>query len=72
MRTKVGIGPKSLCYGFLNEIVDLHVEMGVPKFVGSDVPNSMKDIRNFVNNVPRVQKCIPKWGSAPNHFLMGF
>ena len=39
--------------------------MGVPKAIGSNVPNLMKD-------VPRVQKCISRWGSAPNHFLMGF
>ena len=32
--------------------------MGVPKAIGSDVP--------------RVQKCISRWGSAPNLFLMGF
>ena len=31
----------------------------------------MKDVPDFVNDVPRVPKCIPRWGSAPNHFLMG-
>ena len=31
----------------------------------------MKDVPNFVKNVPRVPKCVPRWGSAPNHFLMG-
>ena len=46
--------------------------MGVPEFVGWDVPNLMKDVPNFVkDDVPRVQKCILKWGSDPNHFLMG-
>ena len=50
----------------------IHVEMGVSKFVGSDVPNLMKDVPNFVNDIPKVQKCFPKWGSAPNHFVMGF
>ena len=39
--------------------------MGVSESVESDVPNLMKD-------VPRVQKCVPKWGSTPNHFVMGF
>ena len=39
--------------------------MGVPKAIGSDVPN-------FVKDVPKVPKCVPRWGSAPNHFLMGF
>ena len=39
--------------------------MGVPEEIGSDVPN-------FVKDVLRVQKCVPKWGSTPNHFVMGF
>ena len=53
--------------------------MGVPKSVKLDVPNLMKDvpnlmkgIPNFVKDVPRVRKCVPKWGSTPNHFVMGF
>ena len=46
--------------------------MGVPKTIGSDVPNLMKDVPNFVKDVPRVPKCVQMWGSAPNHFLMGF
>ena len=31
----------------------------------------MKDVPNFVNDVPSVPKCVPRWGSAPNDFLMG-
>ena len=53
--------------------------MGVSKSIGSDVPNLMKDVPNLIKNVPnfvmdvpRVPKCEPKWGSAPNHFVMGF
>ena len=53
--------------------------MGVSESVGSDVPtlmknvpNFVKDVPNFVNDVPRVQKCSSKWGSTPNHFVMGF
>ena len=46
--------------------------MGVPEALGSDVPNLMKDVPNFVKDVPTVQKCVLKWGSAPNHFVMGF
>ena len=46
--------------------------MGVPESLDSDVPNLMKDVPNFVKNVPRVRKCVPKWGSTPNHFVMGF
>ena len=45
--------------------------MGVPKSVGSDVPNLMKDVSNFVKDVPKVSKCDSKWGSAPDHFVMG-
>ena len=46
--------------------------MGVAKAIVSDVPNLMKVVPNFVKDVPRVPKCIPRWGSTPNHFLMGF
>ena len=46
--------------------------MGVPKSVGSDVLNFVKDVPNFVKDVPRVLKCDPKWGSAPNNFVMSF
>ena len=46
--------------------------MGVPEVIGSDLPNLMKDVPDFVNDVPRVPKCVPRWGSAPDHFLMGF
>ena len=52
--------------------------MRVPEAIGWDVPNLMKnvpnlmkDVPNFVKDVPRVSKCVPKWGSTPNHFLMG-
>ena len=39
--------------------------------IGSDVSNLMNDVPNFVKDIPMVPKCIPKWGLAPNHFLMG-
>ena len=52
--------------------------MGDPEAIGSDVPNLMKDVPNFMNDVPnfvkdvlRVPKCVLRWGSTPNHFLMG-
>ena len=32
----------------------------------------MKDVPNFGHDIPRVLKCVPRWGSTPNHFLMGF
>ena len=41
----------------------IHVQMGVSKAIGSDVPNLTKDVPNFVKDV--------RWGSTPNHFLMG-
>ena len=46
--------------------------MGVPKAIGWDVPNFIMDVPNFVKDVPRVPKCVLRWGSTPNHFLMGF
>ena len=53
--------------------------MGVSESIGSDVPNLMKDVPNlikdvpnFVKDIPRAPKCNLKWGSAPNHFVMGF
>ena len=42
----------------------ISVEMGVPKAIGSDVPN-------FVKHVPNFPKRVSRWGSATNHFLMG-
>ena len=52
--------------------------MGVLEAIGSNVPNLMKDVLNFMKDVPnfvkdvqRVPKCISRWGSAPNNFLMG-
>ena len=38
--------------------------MGFTKAIGSDVPNFGKDVL-------MVQKCVPRWGSTPDHFLMG-
>ena len=46
--------------------------MGFPEVIGSDVPNLTKNVPKFENDVPMVPKCIPRWGLAPNHFLMGF
>ena len=59
--------------------MDHHVHIGVPKAIGSnvpnlikDVPNLMKDIPNVLNDVPnvlkdvpRIPKCVMRWGSAP-------
>ena len=78
MHSEVGIRPQSLFYGFLNQIMNHPCldsgprsdRIGCTKF--NDVPNFVKDVPNFVNDVPMVQKCVPKWGSTPNHFVMGF
>ena len=67
-----GSTPNHFLMGFKMKSWTIDVQMGVPEAVGSDVPNIMKDVPNFVNDVPRVPKCVPRWGSAPNHFLMGF
>ena len=32
----------------------------------------MKDVPNFVKDIPRVRKCVPKWGSTPNNIVMDF
>ena len=45
--------------------------MKVLETIRSDVPNLIKDVPNFVKDVSRVPKCVPRWGSAPKHFLMG-
>ena len=45
--------------------------MGDPKIIGSDVSNLINDLSNFVKDAPSVPKCIPRWGSTPNHFLIG-
>ena len=50
----------------------IHIQMGVLEAIGSDIPNFMKDVLNFVNDVPRVPKCVSRWGLDPKHFLMGF
>ena len=76
---KWGSTPNHFVMGFSKKLQTIHVEMGVSESLGSDVPNLMKDVPNFVkdvpnfvNDVPKVQKCFSKWGSTPNHFVMGF
>ena len=44
VRSEVGIGPQSLSYRFLNEIMDHPCSDGVPEAIGSDVPNVIKDV----------------------------
>ena len=42
------------------------------QFFFKDVPNFVKNILNFVNDVPRGPKSISKWGLTSNHFLRVF
>ena len=44
---------------------------GTHEAIGSDVPNLMKDVLNFMKDVPRVPNFVRRWGSAPYNFLMG-
>ena len=74
-----GSTPKQFLVGSKMKLCAIHVRMGIPEAIGLDVPNLIKDVSNlikdvpnFVKNVRRVPNCIPRWGSAPNHFLMGF
>ena len=39
--------------------------MRVLEAIGSDIPN-------FIKDVPRVPKCVSRWGSTTDHFLVGF
>ena len=74
-----GSAPKHFLMGSKMKLCTIHVRMGVSEVIGSDVPNLikdvpnlMKDVPNFVKDVRRLPNCVPRWGSAPNHFLMGF
>ena len=37
---------------------------------GLNVPKFLKDVSNFVKNVPRVLKSISRWETTSNHFLL--
>ena len=73
-----GSAMNPLLMGFQIKLWIIHVHVGVLKVIGSDVPKFIKDVPKFikdvpkfVKDVPRVPKCIQRWESAPNHFLMG-
>ena len=69
---EVGIVPKSLCYGFLNEIVAHPCSNGSLGIIRLGCTKFNEDVPNYLKDVPRVPKCDPKWGLVPNHFVMGF
>ena len=73
-----GLTPNHFLMGSQMKLWTLGDTMGVPKAIGWDIPNFIKDVPNFVKNVqnfvkdvPRVPKYIRRWESAPNHFLKG-
>ena len=73
-----GLAPNHFHMGSKMKSWTIHVQMGDSEVIGSDVPNLMKDVPNFVKDapnfvkdVPRSPNCLPMWGLAPNHFLMG-
>ena len=45
--------------------------MGVTVALGLDVPNFTNDVPNFIKNVLRVPKYVPRGGMTSNHFEMG-
>ena len=67
-----GSTPKHFLLGYKMKLWTIHVRMGVPEVIGSNVPNLIKDVPNLMKDVPRVPKCILRWGSAPKNILMGF
>ena len=52
MRSEVEIGPQSLYYGFLNEIMDHSCLDGGPESDRIVCTNLMKDVPNFMKDVP--------------------
>ena len=66
-----GSAPNHFLMGSKMKSWTIHVQMRLSKAIGLDVPNLMKDVPNFVKDIPRVPKCVSRWGSTPNHFLMG-
>ena len=66
-----GSDPKHFLMGSKMKSWVIHVQMGALETIVLDVPNLMKGVPKFVKDVPRVPNCVPRWGSAPNHFLMG-
>ena len=53
MRSEVRMGPNHFLIGSKMKSWTIHVQMGVPEVIGSDVPNLVKNnIPNFVKSVP--------------------
>ena len=64
VHSEVGIGSQSLPYGLQNEIMYNPCSNG-------GLGNNRIKCTKFVKDVPNVPKCVLRWRSALNHFLMG-
>ena len=53
-----GLTPNHFLIGSKMKSWTIHVKMGDPKIIGSNVPNLMKNVSNFVNDVQSIRKCI--------------
>ena len=67
-----GLTPNHFLISSQMELWTIHVQMGVPEAIRSDVPNFEKHVLDFVKDVPKVPNCILRWGLTTNNFLMGF
>ena len=65
-----GLAPVHFLMGSKKKSWTIHIQMGVLKAIGLDVPNLMKNVPKFVKDVPKVPKYVLRWGSTPNHFLV--
>ena len=55
-----GSSPNHFLTGSKMKLWTIHIQMGVPKAMGSNVPNLINDVPNFVKDVPRVPKCVSR------------
>ena len=53
-----GSTPKHFLIGSKMKLWTIYIHMGILEVIGSDLPNLMKDVSNFVKDVPRVPTCI--------------
>ena len=72
VRFKAGIGPQSLSYGFLNEIMGHPCSDGGPESDTIGCTKFNEGCTKFCEGCTKGSKVHSKWGSTPNHFLMGF
>ena len=51
-----GSTPNHFLMGSKMKSCVIHIQMGVPKAIGLDVPNLIKDVPNLMNDVPNFVK----------------